>query len=986
MKTISSGMLAYLADETVPLTTCWLLTLTNGTIYGFTEWDNDIVIGGQTYAASTGYTRSAIKNAANLAPSDLEVMGLLDSGALTETDINAGLYDFASFQIFLVNPADLTVGSVALRGGVLGEVRNIEGQYTAELRSLTQLLDRSMIELYQLDCLADFGDARCTFDVSTVTYTGTVGTIDRPSRIFQALFQSPTIPLVLVDGFDHELNETDLQTKWGGPQGGTINISSSYSRYSGGNGAQFTSGSSLMAYFPTINPSPQAESVVLSFDAKFASGALLRLTGSARLFGLFGSTQDDSQFYIDLNKTDAGTNFDAAAYTAPFGSSGTLLGTATTTLLSDGNWHRVDVQVNVHTTAGIVLVKVDGTTVLTLSGVDTAGSYGFTFDSDGPLGNWLDGVNFGVSNANVEIDNVLIGTYPSALLSDATFGLCQVWTTFPSSNSAVQFTPLTGTNYAEVDETAMDSDTSYNATSDIGNADLFADTFGAPTAGFTNVLAVAVTAAGKTASGTGAFYTQIKSGTALSTSAYAFPTTTGAYSYGQSISMVDPSTEALWLEAAAEAALFGYEFAPFALGLGAWNVADVYQAPLFPTMAFAFSDSQADFPNSGNNGWCGVPGNQSYTTGKYVFELQFALPSPGATWSFGIIGSAYVLGPELLGGDTASNSIGIQNGGTSLLMNSAVLGTVPVIQNAYNYFFAIDFDAKLFWMYDKNGTGYWNGAPGNSPDLGIGGISFAGIGTGPYTAAFNGSTPPMYSSNKAVATFGQDPIPNSARTFIPSPYDVGGTGVVRISQVVKETVLALDAPENALPLPATFANVQVEVRKKGDNAPIIYTEVSHTPSASGQYQVAIINAFTAQYTFYSGDIGLGVEISYTVNGDPITVFGVIYSTGTVLVTFGELSQFPNGIITWTSGVCSGMKQEIKSWSGDASSILTLFLNSNFVFSTGDTFTAQLGCDKNYRTCLYIWNNLLNFRGFPFVPGLDVYLNPNAGLQYQDVTD
>jgi uncharacterized phage protein (TIGR02218 family) len=39
-------------------------------------------------------------------------------------------------------------------------------------------------------------------------------------------------------------------------------------------------------------------------------------------------------------------------------------------------------------------------------------------------------------------------------------------------------------------------------------------------------------------------------------------------------------------------------------------------------------------------------------------------------------------------------------------------------------------------------------------------------------------------------------------------------------------------------------------------------------------------------------------------------------------------------------------------------------------ATGDTFTVTAGCDKRFDTCHDRFNNVVNFRGFPHIPGND----------------
>jgi uncharacterized phage protein (TIGR02218 family) len=51
-------------------------------------------------------------------------------------------------------------------------------------------------------------------------------------------------------------------------------------------------------------------------------------------------------------------------------------------------------------------------------------------------------------------------------------------------------------------------------------------------------------------------------------------------------------------------------------------------------------------------------------------------------------------------------------------------------------------------------------------------------------------------------------------------------------------------------------------------------------------------------------------------------------------------------------------------------VVTLFLPTSFPIAVGDTFSISAGCDKSKDTCQAKFANIANFRGFPFVPGLD----------------
>ncbi len=53
--------------------------------------------------------------------------------------------------------------------------------------------------------------------------------------------------------------------------------------------------------------------------------------------------------------------------------------------------------------------------------------------------------------------------------------------------------------------------------------------------------------------------------------------------------------------------------------------------------------------------------------------------------------------------------------------------------------------------------------------------------------------------------------------------------------------------------------------------------------------------------------------------------------------------------------------------------ITLALPMPYPVSLGDTYSLVKGCDKTIQTCFATFNNVVNFRGEPNVPGLDSML-------------
>jgi uncharacterized phage protein (TIGR02218 family) len=174
MKTISSPLAVHLAAEVTTLATCWKLTRRDAVTLGFTDHDSDISYDSTLYKAATGFSPSAVENSANLRVDNLDVEGMLSSESITETDILAGIYDFAEIEIFQINYADISQGILKMRRGWLGEVSLTRQNFVAEVRGLTQLLSQDIGEYFSPSCRAALGDSRCKINIGLHTVTGSV--------------------------------------------------------------------------------------------------------------------------------------------------------------------------------------------------------------------------------------------------------------------------------------------------------------------------------------------------------------------------------------------------------------------------------------------------------------------------------------------------------------------------------------------------------------------------------------------------------------------------------------------------------------------------------------------------------------------------------------------------------------------------------------------------------------------------------------------
>lgn len=114
-------------------------------------------------------------------------------------------------------------------------------------------------------------------------------------------------------------------------------------------------------------------------------------------------------------------------------------------------------------------------------------------------------------------------------------------------------------------------------------------------------------------------------------------------------------------------------------------------------------------------------------------------------------------------------------------------------------------------------------------------------------------------------------------------------------------------------------------------------------------------------------------------------------TGTVTRTDGYLGIVASGIgfadgwctggrLTWMSGDNAGIAVEIKVHRAiNGEDAFDLWQRAPQAIKTGDTFRATAGCNKTHGTCRRKFKNIVNFRGFPHMPGNDFIIRmPKQG--------
>lgn len=168
-----TGTLAFndhLATGLTSVCRAWSLTRVDGTSYGFTDHDGDLVFEGVTFHANTGLTAMALQQTTGLAIDNTEAIGALTQDAMTEEDILAGRFDGAEVVGWHVNWQDLSQREIVFRG-TIGEITRVDGAFRAEILGLSERLNRPTGRILSRRSQSIEMEAETGTDLSAVPYT-----------------------------------------------------------------------------------------------------------------------------------------------------------------------------------------------------------------------------------------------------------------------------------------------------------------------------------------------------------------------------------------------------------------------------------------------------------------------------------------------------------------------------------------------------------------------------------------------------------------------------------------------------------------------------------------------------------------------------------------------------------------------------------------------------------------------------------------------
>ena len=125
-----------------------------------------------------------------------------------------------------------------------------------------------------------------------------------------------------------------------------------------------------------------------------------------------------------------------------------------------------------------------------------------------------------------------------------------------------------------------------------------------------------------------------------------------------------------------------------------------------------------------------------------------------------------------------------------------------------------------------------------------------------------------------------------------------------------------------------------------------------------------------------GETPCGIDLNATVYSASAIVVSL---TGRNQIEIAGLSGFSSdwfmhGVAVWSAGQRLGVKDRITGQHRrDAADYVSFQRDISDWVAIGDTLTMHAGCDRRFSTCRSKFQNTLNFRGFPHIPGSDFVL-------------
>lgn len=183
MRTTNATLISYLTSR-LPVWKADLFTITllDGTVYNWTDFDQSVTYGGTQWTAQGPLLQRSqlgVKNTVEVPSLEIKLSALdtdFVEGANIKQQLHNGIFDGSAVslqRLFMPSPGDVSLGTVPLFGGRMSAAKITAVGASLTYKGANVLMNQySPRNLFENNCLHTFCDAGCTLLASSFTVTG----------------------------------------------------------------------------------------------------------------------------------------------------------------------------------------------------------------------------------------------------------------------------------------------------------------------------------------------------------------------------------------------------------------------------------------------------------------------------------------------------------------------------------------------------------------------------------------------------------------------------------------------------------------------------------------------------------------------------------------------------------------------------------------------------------------------------------------------
>jgi uncharacterized phage protein (TIGR02218 family) len=154
------------------------ITRLNGDVYRVAESDLPITVGGNTYAVVPGLQISAVKHTSNGEMPSCQIVAVHNRGTVFDSnDIDVGLFDGATIQIYVIDRLNITTPKLLFTGAIGNISYGVDNQVVFDVQGASAFAKILMTQKRSPMCRTDLFSVLCGVDKTAYAVAATVTAI-----------------------------------------------------------------------------------------------------------------------------------------------------------------------------------------------------------------------------------------------------------------------------------------------------------------------------------------------------------------------------------------------------------------------------------------------------------------------------------------------------------------------------------------------------------------------------------------------------------------------------------------------------------------------------------------------------------------------------------------------------------------------------------------------------------------------------------------